>query len=239
MQGQVFLIQERDSSKYLAAKIYETTDEEKIVSIKNEAQILAVLSHPNIVQFKRFYCQEKEGLFIIVTEYFPSVSLETWILTKSLSDAEKMDITRFLINVVLYLQENNITHGDFNLSNILINPETLQIKLIDFGLSKHFLVGNANMQSPKGFLIYRPPLQLEMFYQSDLYDLWGLGLVLMSVFLGRNVCSKSLMKFMEESASEIEGNNKICQYICEILLQKRKIENGAIDVLKNISRRFC
>ena len=181
MQGQVFQIREIQTNIDYAAKIYETADEEKISMIKNEAQILSSISHPNIIQFKKFYCRDKENLFIIINELFPSISLEKLITSRSLLPHEKSFMAKTIINIVVYLQENNITHGDFNLSNILVNPDTLQIKLIDFGLSKQRTIQN-EFQSPKGFLIYRPPQEFQMFYQSEIYDIWGLLLVLMSIF---------------------------------------------------------
>lgn len=233
MQGRVFLIKENQTNIYLAAKIYETNDGEAIALIKNEAKILSLLTHPNIIQFKKFYCLENEGLFIIITEYFPSISLETHITLQDLSTIQRTSIVKMIVDVVAYLQENDITHGDFNLSNILINPETSQIKIIDFGLSKHRIFA-VEFLSPKGFFFYRPPLQLQIFYQSDIYDVWGLMLVLMGVFLGRKICSNSLMK----SFQELEEKSELNDHILWIIQCVRRMlsDQNTVEMMK---QSFC
>lgn len=218
MQGRVCQIRERETENDYAAKIYVSHDEEKISMIKNEAKILSSISHPNIIKFIKFYSLEEDGIFIIINEFFPFISLESFITNYETSPSQKLFITKILINIVSYLQNNNITHGDFNLSNLLINPEDLEIKLIDFGLSKKQLI-EIDFQSPKGFFFYRPPLQI--FYQSDLYDIWGLILVLMSIFLNQKLYSKSLIKVFEE----LESKNKETD---ENLLCLIKIFKGAL-----------
>lgn len=201
MQGRVCQIRDKATGLDFAAKIYVTHDGEKISMIKNEAKIMSLMSHPNIIKFEKFYSLEEEGLFIIINEFFPSVSLETYIQETQCSTKEKLVIAATLISIISYLEENNITHGDFNLSNILIQPETLQIKLIDFGLSKQRAL-EMEFLSPKGFLFYRPPVQMQVFYQSDLYDIWGLMLVLFSLFLGKKICSNKILKQFEEIESK-------------------------------------
>lgn len=234
MQGRVFQIQELSTKILYAAKIYETHDEEIISQVHNEAHILNTLNHPNIIKFTRFCSQEEEGIYIIITEYFPSVSLETIVDSRVLSPEEKESLAKDLIGVMVYLQENNVTHGDFNLSNILVDPSNLAIKLIDFGVSRITdKLGIGDFQSPKGFLNYRPPIHFEMFYHRDRYDLWGLLLVLMSVYAGRNVCSKGLMKMLEEEACD----HRVCQYLCEALREKRGKEPACL--LKEVMRLLC
>lgn len=234
MQGRVFQIQELSTGILYAAKVYETYDEEIIAQVRNEALILSTLNHPNIIKFCRFYCQEEEGIYIIITEYFDSVSLETIVDSRVLSAEEKESLAKVLIGVMVYLQENKITHGDFNLSNVLVDPSNLAVRLIDFGVSRITdKLGTGDFQSPKGFLIYRPPIHLEMFYYRDRYDLWGLLLVLMSVYAGRNVCSKGLMRMLEDEACD----HRVCQYLCEALREKRGKEPACL--LKEVMRLLC
>jgi serine/threonine protein kinase len=57
--------------------------------------------------------------------------LKTFIDTND--DSLKIDkIIKQLVKVMEYLHQNDISHGDLNLGNILIDPETLKIKIIDF-----------------------------------------------------------------------------------------------------------
>lgn len=236
MQGQVFLIREKATGEDFAAKIYETMDEEKIWQIKSEARILESLKHPNIIDFKQFYCLDQEGLFIIITDYFSSISLESLIETKSMTIDEKNRIATTLITVVEYLRGQKITHADFNSSNILINPETMEVRLIDFGLSRSSSLSSVSFLSPKGLLHSRPPLHLGLFYQEDLYDIWGLLLVLIGVYTGRSVCSSRAMRVLEEERERMNAQeNAVCQVICDFLLRPR----DAAVFLQELLRTCC
>jgi len=67
----------------------------------------------------------------LVTELFDFIDLKTFIDTND--DSLKIDkIIKQLVKVMEYLHQNDISHGDLNLGNILIDPETLKIKIIDF-----------------------------------------------------------------------------------------------------------
>ena len=67
----------------------------------------------------------------MVTELFDFIDLKTFIDTND--DSLKIDkIIKQLVKVMEYLHQNDISHGDLNLGNILIDPETLKIKIIDF-----------------------------------------------------------------------------------------------------------
>ena len=43
-----------------------------------------------------------------------------------------------LLEVLFYLKKENIVHRDIKLDNMLINPNDLQLKVIDFGFGKVF-----------------------------------------------------------------------------------------------------
>ena len=43
-----------------------------------------------------------------------------------------------IVDTLYYLEKTNIVHRDIKLENIIINPITLKIKMIDFGFGKVF-----------------------------------------------------------------------------------------------------
>jgi len=96
-----------------------------------------------------------------------------------------------------YLHENNIVHQDFKAKNILIDPKTFQIKIIDFGLSKT----ESNDQivwSPQGNLKYRPPrIICNKKTQSYCFmDIWCLCLIVLSLLMKIPISSKKVLKLL-------------------------------------------
>lgn len=55
-----------------------------------------------------------------------------------LTETEARNIVTQLLEVLSYLQEQEIVHRDIKPENIIINPDTLQVKIIDFGFAKFF-----------------------------------------------------------------------------------------------------
>lgn len=43
-----------------------------------------------------------------------------------------------IVEILYYLEKSNIVHRDIKLENLIIDPNTLKIKLIDFGFGKVF-----------------------------------------------------------------------------------------------------
>lgn len=66
------------------------------------------------------------------------MTLDTYLkgrTIKRLSEDQAKIIGKQLRNAITYLHSLNIIHRDLKLENILIDPSTLKIKLIDFGYS--------------------------------------------------------------------------------------------------------
>lgn len=55
-----------------------------------------------------------------------------------IKEIDSAKITKQLLTTLKYLNSINICHRDIKPENILINPKSLQVKLIDFGLSTYF-----------------------------------------------------------------------------------------------------
>ena len=120
-----------------------------------------------------------ESTLAIVLEDFGAQSIEF------LLDSWKLTIPEFLqfaIQVSAALAEihsQNIIHKDINPSNIVINPETKKVKIIDFGISTIFAKENPIIASPsvlEGTLAYMSPEQTgrmnrSLDYRTDFYSL--------------------------------------------------------------------
>ncbi|KAH9264236.1 hypothetical protein BASA83_012316 [Batrachochytrium salamandrivorans] len=76
--------------------------------------------------------------FILVMEYIGEswVSLLSYLMKKIRLDvSEARDIIREIVKAMIYLKQHGIVHEDLHVGNVMYNPETQQVKLIDFGKS--------------------------------------------------------------------------------------------------------
>jgi serine/threonine protein kinase len=81
----------------------------------------------------------KKQQLILVFEHYP-MTLLGWINSKqeagNLTLSEIKKIFYECLRVLNYLQSANVMHRDIKADNILVNPDTLEVRLIDFNWSR-------------------------------------------------------------------------------------------------------
>lgn len=103
------------------------------------------VDHPNIVKFYETYHDEK--YLHIVMEYVEGVGLSNFCedrfsVNRNFSEIEVAYIIRKLFTALNHMHSLNIIHRDVKPENIMINEENLELKMLDFGLSRDFGDGN-------------------------------------------------------------------------------------------------
>lgn len=106
-------------------------------------------------------------------------------------EAEALGIFQQLADAVRYMHENEITHRDLKLDNILLGPPTEEfphfIKLADFGLS--YTRGSTGsdymMTQAVGTPIYMAPEVITNYGYSQQCDIWSIGIVLHLLLSGK------------------------------------------------------
>jgi len=141
----------------------------------NEISIISRLRHPNLVLFLGA-CTLNEPILLIY-EYMENGNLEQYYHNKNIYKKWKPDINllhKWLIQLTqaIYFLHNcyyPIIHRDIKPSNLLLD-DSLNLKLTDFGLSKHLKSknDNYNMSGITGTLRYMAP---EIRNNCDNYDL--------------------------------------------------------------------
>lgn len=147
-----------------------------------------------------------------MTEYFPSICFKTYIENfPNVSLESQSIIFKQLYSCLKHLKQNYIVHCDFNINNILINPSSLEIKLIDFGCAELFTKNS--IISPKG----NPDFRIRTTKNFELIDFWGLILVVLSLIFKIKVNSKNgkeiLRKIHRNEINELKIEREIYEFI--------------------------
>lgn len=133
--SEVYLVQSKaDPSKEYILK-YSLTPL-GIEQLKNESLYhFAHESLPTIVDFKA-----EESSACLILEYKPGITLSEYFKTVPKKERFRIciEILEKLLPVFEELRQQQIAHLDIKPGNVLLNPETLELNLIDFGMATSF-----------------------------------------------------------------------------------------------------
>uniref|UniRef100_A0A7S2GZG6 Calmodulin n=1 Tax=Helicotheca tamesis TaxID=374047 RepID=A0A7S2GZG6_9STRA len=167
-----------------AVKIFnlERLTEKGMQQLKEEVRILSEVDHPNIVRLEEVY--RSESAVYLVQELCEGGDLFHWIGNRAECKKEGLpseercaDIMRQLLSGMRYLHSKGIVHRDMKLENILFDTEgaNSELKIIDFGLSKHFIPGERQHENV-GTLYTAAPEVLRKNYD-ERCDVWSIGVI--------------------------------------------------------------
>ena len=154
---------------------YPTPSE--ITRYKQEYEITRSLNVNGVIQV--YNLQRYENSLVIFLEDFGGKSLFYLIDENKFSLEEFLDIAIKITKSLLAIHTANIIHKDINPSNIVYNPKTGQLKIIDFGIATQLSQETQTVSNPnqlEGTLAYIAPEQTERMnrgidYRSDFYSL--------------------------------------------------------------------
>ena len=147
--------------------------------LREEIQIIKLISHPNIVQMKETYETEKN--MYIIMEQVTGGELFDHIKTYELEEREVSICMHQIIAAISYLNKCGVVHRDLKPENILIekDPETeevVHIKLTDFGLSKIAVPDEIMMESCGTPAYVAPEVLHKKGYKREV-DMWSAGII--------------------------------------------------------------
>jgi serine/threonine protein kinase len=190
--GTVYLA-ERDDEQYrhqVAIKLVRRGMDTDLVvrRFKNERQILANLTHPNIAALLDGGTTE-DGLPYFVMEYISGTPIDVYCDTRQLSIVERLKLFRTVCAAVQYAHRNLIVHRDLKPNNILVTDDGTP-KLLDFGIAKLLDVDQASdltqmtlagrPMTPE----YASPEQARGDVVTVASDVYSLGVVLYELLIG-------------------------------------------------------
>jgi casein kinase II subunit alpha len=152
-------------------KILKPVRTEKIY---RETKILQTLyGGPNIVKLFDLVRDPVSKTPCLIFEYIPNV--ETKVLVRTFEDMDIRLYTYKILEALDYAHSHGIIHRDVKPLNIVINHETRDLRLIDWGLADYY-VPDAEYNVRVASRYYKGP---ELLVDDRLYhyslDIWSLG----------------------------------------------------------------
>ncbi|MGL5059738.1 MAG: PAS domain S-box protein, partial [Microcoleus sp.] len=160
----------------------------QLLQFRNQYTIAKNLELSGII---RPYSLESVGnSYALVMEDCGSISLRDYSCDRTLAIAEVLEIAVQVAQILHELHQNRVIHKDIKPANILIHPETKQVKLIDFSLASLLPKETQEIKNPnilEGTLAYLAPEQTGRMnrgidYRSDFY---ALGVTLFELLTGK------------------------------------------------------
>ncbi len=148
---------------------------------RQERQILANLSHPNIARLLDGGTTP-EGLPYLVMEFIEGKPLTSYCKDQQLGIAERVRLFRQACSAVEYAHQRLVIHRDLKPGNILVN-QSGEVKLLDFGVAKLVLPDAGSEEQPTVGMhwltpAYASPEQILGEPMTTASDQYSLGVIL-------------------------------------------------------------
>jgi len=161
-------------------------DEEQAAKIREqfyrEAEVVAKLSHPNIVTI--FDVGEDLDLSYLAMEYLEGESLEGFARKDNLMPIRKgIDVAAQVCDALAYAHGHGIVHRDIKPANIMILKNGL-VKVTDFGIARATASSKTRTGVIKGTPYYMSPEQISGMKVDGRSDIFSLGIVFYQLLTG-------------------------------------------------------
>ena len=178
----------KQTGEQVAIKIMEKSriaQKEDKIRIEREIKVLKNVRHPNIVHL--YSVIETDDKIYLIMEYVKGKELFDYIvMKKKLTENESCLFYQQIISGIEYLHKIKYVHRDIKPENLLINEQTKELKIVDFGLSNTYINPNKTLLSSAcGSPSYAAPEMLNgEKYRAPPVDIWSSGIVLYAMICG-------------------------------------------------------
>ncbi|MCG6944707.1 MAG: serine/threonine protein kinase [Deltaproteobacteria bacterium] len=161
-------------------------DEDQAAKIREqfyrEAEVVAKLSHPNIVTI--YDVGEDLDLSYLAMEFLEGESLEAFARSDNLMPIRKsIDVAAQVCDALAYAHGHGIVHRDIKPANIMILKNGL-VKVTDFGIARATASSKTRTGVIKGTPYYMSPEQISGMKVDGRSDIFSLGIVFYQLLTG-------------------------------------------------------
>jgi tRNA A-37 threonylcarbamoyl transferase component Bud32 len=185
----------RLKKRYVAKVIHDQieNDESAAKRIEREAQVLATISHPNVVQVHDVGTTP-DGVSYFVMEKLEGVDLRHTMKKHGVPRTRAIEIVSEVLDALEYVHRRGIVHRDIKPENIFLanQPHGTVTKVLDFGIVHVFdsdgHISQGRITKTGGFVgtfYYAAPEQLQGKPAGPPNDVYAAGLVLFELLAGK------------------------------------------------------
>ncbi|MGZ6470477.1 MAG: AAA family ATPase [Bdellovibrio sp.] len=149
---------------------------------------LKILTDSRVAPPLRF--EEYGNQKILVRDYFPGIPINEWVQSRELNLEDFFSIALKLADIIDSIQKSGIIHGGIKPHNIIVEPKTLDVKVVDFITPldirniSHFIYDKNFIE---GTLAYTSPEQTgRINHRVDFTtDIYSLGIIFYELLTGK------------------------------------------------------
>ncbi len=185
--GVVFRARDVATGRLVALKALRSPGMDALQRFAREAEVLAALSHPNIVQYIT-HGRTPSGEPFLVMEWLDGVSLRDALEQRVFRFVETIDIALAVVSALEVAHARGVVHRDLKPANVfLVGNLASMAKVVDFGIAR--LRGSGTLTSTGTMLgtpAYMSPEQASGAAEVDgRSDLYSLGAIVFSAVTGK------------------------------------------------------
>ena len=159
--GSVYVAYDPELDRRVAIKLLHVVGDEASARVQREAQAMARLSHPNVVQV--FEVGRHERAMFIAMEYVDGVTLLRWQDQTKRSPAAIIDAYLAAGRGLAAAHAVDLVHRDFKPQNVMVSDEvdgSVRVRVLDFGLVTSASAESRHDGHVQGTPAYMSPEQL-------------------------------------------------------------------------------
>jgi len=216
--SQVFLSRDVKTGDSFAVKVMDLRRFEE--EYNSEVSIMMNLSSSGVnINFLSAEVDEENDTGYIYMHYIPFPTLAEFLekATYGIAERQSMIIFNNLLNIIEDIHACSIAHKDLKPENVFIDPGTLKVSVIDFGLSS--IVDGTREKKYCGSPLYMAPEMLNKEpYDPVQADIWSLGVILYEMLLGCNPWSSAeCLEDLVELISQIQFPSFLSPQVISLL----------------------
>ena len=156
-----------------------------IEEIADEIRLTMSLAHPQVVRVYDFY-QTKKHVYVVMEFLRGGELLDAVMNLGHYSESNAATIMKQIFTGLVRVHEQNITHRDLKLENIILAEEgnLSSLRIADFGLARRMKTARGKLTAQCGSPAYVAPEVITGQEYTPAVDMWATGCIMYALLCG-------------------------------------------------------